>query len=490
MLLEAWDMFWKHVKQKLLQLFFAFKNLLQKRSLVFQLTGLYAVIIFIVFIVINTILYFTLDYSIYKQEKQALSEKYQIINTVFQTNIASDDIFIRQLKLIADADKHFFIHITDQNQKPIFLTPDLDHHYARANFPALQVNDKASFKISKCSTCKKSALLLTGWLQNPALNSLCEIQIAKSTHAEEELLEDYWEILNYIAIAGILVAIVIGWWLARLSMRPLNSIIKVIDQISIQKLDERITYQNWPKELTVLAQKLNLMFVKLEEAFNRLTQFSADLAHELRTPLNNLRISTETALLKSRTANEYQNILSSNLEEYERLTRIIDGTLFLAKAEIPQNTLSFSLINVHELVTAVFEFYLPIAEEQSVKMSCDGAAMLWADKLLLERILHNLFSNALRYTSAGDKIHVQIKSTDKKTIIIFSDTGSGIAPEHLPYVFNRFYRADSSRSLHSGGTGLGLAIVKTIMELHHGTVTIASEIDKGTTVELTFRSQK
>lgn len=477
-------MFLRHVKQLLKKYVIWTKDLFKKRSLVLQLIGVYTLATLIILIIINAALYFTLQHSLFKHEKQLLVGEYQIIHKISQVSKASHNISQEIAALLPG--KRSAIRVLSAKHKVVFETPEMERRAPAINFPPLEPGAKDAFEITKCAACKKPMLLLSGALFNPVTQGAGTVQIALSTHAEEELLEDYWKMLNYIAISGLIAAMLIGWLLARHAMRPLNEITQMIEQISTQKLHNRLLPNNWPKEFTCLATRLNGKFARLEEAFMRLTQFASDLAHELRTPLNNLKGEAETTLLKPRDVIEYQHILSSSLEEYERLTRLIDGILFLAKAEIPQNKLNYSEINVRKLVEAVFRFYMPIAEEHGINLTCEGNAILWADKLLLERVLHNLCSNALRYTPSYGTIHVQLETTATETCIRFSDTGSGIAPEHLPYVFNRFYRVDSSRTKFSGGSGLGLAIVKSIMTMHKGTVNLTSEVDKGTSVVLTF----
>ncbi len=308
---------------------------------------------------------------------------------------------------------------------------------------------------------------------------------------KEDTLDDYWETLLTTSIYGVLISAFLGFLLAHRSMRPVKNITLAMEKTSVTNLKYRLNVEkNWPKEFTHLARHFNHMLNRLETSFTHLSDFSANLAHELRTPINNLKGEAEICLMKARSPAEYQQIIGSSLEEYDRLSRIIENILFLARAEVPENQLLPTKIAVRKTVLAILEFYLPIAEEKNIRLHCIGdeenQLMLRADEVLFQRVLHNLCSNALRYTTSGGEITIKIASENKKIMIQVIDTGIGVAPEHIPYLFKRFYRTDSARAKESGGNGLGLAIVKSIMDLHHAKITIDSVLGKGTTVSLVF----
>jgi len=197
----------------------------------------------------------------------------------------------------------------------------------------------------------------------------------------------------------------------------------------------------------------------------------------------------EVALSRPRTPEEYREVLASSLEEFSKLSRMIDGLLFLARAEGTERTITRGRFDARKEIDAVAEFHEVIAEEQGVRIVCEGNAMVQADPILFRRAVSNLLSNALQYTPRGGTVTVSAKSTeDLGTEIRVEDTGSGIAPEHLPKIFDRFYRVDSARSKFPQGFGLGLSIVKSIMDLHGGAVDIRSQTSKGTLVTLKFPS--
>jgi two-component system heavy metal sensor histidine kinase CusS len=197
----------------------------------------------------------------------------------------------------------------------------------------------------------------------------------------------------------------------------------------------------------------------------------------------------EVALSKNRSAEEYRQVIESGLEEYARLSRMIDGLLFLARAESADTQINRSSFDVHEELEAVREFYDTLAREKGIEVTCQGNSLINADPTLFRHAISNLLSNALQYTPQGGVVCLLVKKADNHSIeVSVSDTGIGISQEHLPKVFDRFYRADPARSQYPQGTGLGLSIVKSIMELHGGSVHITTTPSKGTTITLRFPS--
>jgi two-component system heavy metal sensor histidine kinase CusS len=198
----------------------------------------------------------------------------------------------------------------------------------------------------------------------------------------------------------------------------------------------------------------------------------------------------DVALSRSRTAPEYRQVLESSLEECGRLSRIIDSLLFVARAENTEVRIQASWFDATHEIQAVLDFYEALSSEQGVKLEARGQAPLYGDMVLFRRALSNLLGNALRHTPQGGTVLVTIENEAGQWVEVrVKDNGSGIPAEHLPRIFDRFYRVDPARSRHPEGTGLGLAIVKSIMELHGGSITVESEVGKGTTFTLRFPTQ-
>ena len=243
-----------------------------------------------------------------------------------------------------------------------------------------------------------------------------------------------------------------------------------------------------PAELLALADTFNEMLDRLEESFGRLARFSTDIAHELRTPVNNLRGEVEVALGKPRGPEEYRDVLGSCLEECGRLARLIDSLLFLARAESPQAPVAREPLDVGRELATIRAFYEAAAAEAGVTLAVaapDGVVAA-LDRTLFQRAVGNLVANALAHTPAGGSVTLRAAADGDRLRVEVADTGSGIAPEHLPHVFDRFYRADPARATADGRVGLGLAIVKSIAELHGGTAAVVSTPGQGTRVTLRF----
>lgn len=274
---------------------------------------------------------------------------------------------------------------------------------------------------------------------------------------------------------GILVTGLLGWWVARRGLAPVRDIAGMARGISAQRLHSRLPVDSVPTELTDLATSFNDMLSRLEDSFSRLSDFSSDLAHELRTPISNLMTQTQVTISKARTADEYREILYSNLEEYDRLARMISDMLFLAKADNGLIMPSNEPVHLAAEVQALFGFYEALAEEQGVDLSLVGDAVVPGDRLMIRRAISNLLSNALRHTPRGGSVAVNVARTASGAIhLVVENPGEVIPAEYLPRLFDRFYRVDPSRQKTSEGAGLGLAITKSIMEAHHGTITASS----------------
>ena len=280
---------------------------------------------------------------------------------------------------------------------------------------------------------------------------------------------------------------VAGYHIARRGIRPVEEMAITARHISSTNLGKRILPEGYPVELASLADTFNKMLDRLEESFERISQFSADIAHDLRTPVNNIRGEAEVALARARTVHEYRETLESCLEEAVRLSALIGDLLFLGRAEHPFTHLHRAPVDVVELLTSVREYYEASAAEVGISLTMNRSSdpiIAELDRALMQRAVSNLVANAVAYTPQGGAVIIGAKADRAAIQIEVSDTGVGIPSEALPRVFDRFYRVDTSRSQNLGGTGLGLAIVQSIMQLHGGNAEIASQLGHGTRVTL------
>jgi two-component system heavy metal sensor histidine kinase CusS len=310
------------------------------------------------------------------------------------------------------------------------------------------------------------------------------IQIAQDRSADARFRKQFRTLLALVLGVGVIASALIAVTVTRRGLRPLAQMRRALERVRPPHLNERIDPARWPSELRPLAASFDDMLVRLEDSFTRLSQFSADLAHELRTPVGNMLGEAQVALTRERSPKEYRTVIESAAAECERLSGIIDNLLFLARAESAEQQATRSGFDGRGAIEKIASFYQVPAEDRHITISCDGNAEFFADPLLFNRAVGNLVDNALRFTPDRGEIRITVRSLENGSEISIRDSGSGIAPEHLPRVFDRFYRGDASRS--SAGTGLGLALVKSIADLHGGTAKIDSAIGRGTTVTLAF----
>ncbi|MNN22978.1 Sensor kinase CusS [compost metagenome] len=261
----------------------------------------------------------------------------------------------------------------------------------------------------------------------------------------------------------------LGWLVARSGLRPLREVTQVAATVSARSLKERIPQAALPVELQPLVSSFNGMLERLDDAFVRLSNFSADIAHELRTPLTQLMTHTEVVLSRARSLEEYQDALYGNLEDLKQMARMIDDMLFLAKADNGLIMPEHKLLALHELAEQLLDYYRLLAEDRNITLQLDGTGMIDGDAGMLRRALSNLLSNALRYTPAGGCIRVRIASSGGQVLLGVENPGPSIPAEHLGRLFDRFYRADPARR-EGGNAGLGLAITRSIVEAHRGSI--------------------
>lgn len=299
---------------------------------------------------------------------------------------------------------------------------------------------------------------------------LLGLDISHHVHFLDDLRNGLWLGISVSA----LVAAVLGWLAAHKGLAPLRRVTATAHRLSAERLGERLAEGDAPAEVHDLVEALNGMLDRLESSFRRLADFSADIAHELRTPISNLMTQTAVALSRARSTDEYREVLASNLEEYERIARMVSDMLFLAQAENGRLPRPDETVVLADEVQALVEFYEALAEEQGVSIVVRGDASVTGDRLMLRRAVSNLLSNALRHTAPGGTVAIDIGRADGQATLAVRNPGDGIAPEQLMRIFERFHRASPERHRHGEGAGLGLAITRSIVEAHGGRVTVES----------------
>ena len=316
-----------------------------------------------------------------------------------------------------------------------------------------------------------AAAAVTGIAGQPPVT----VVVAVNIEHHRIFMEAFHKRLWLAIAASIALTALLGWIAARRGLAPVRELADMTQGISANRLGDRLPPESVPTELIDLAIAFNDMLARLEGSFRRLSDFSSDLAHELRTPISNLMTQTQVAISKARSADQYREVLYSNLEEYERLARMIADMLFLAKADNGLIVPSSEMVDLATEVRELFGFYEAFAEEQGVSLVLAGAGVVRGDRLMIRRALSNLLSNAIRHTPRDGSVKVLIDQRKSgETQLTVDNPGEDIEPEHLPRLFDRFYRVDRSRQKASEGAGLGLAITKSIVEAHQGTIRISS----------------
>jgi two-component system heavy metal sensor histidine kinase CusS len=310
------------------------------------------------------------------------------------------------------------------------------------------------------------------------------IQVAQDRSSDEQVERKFGILVLVVLSGSILASVLIAIPVTRRGLRPLEEMKRSLERIGPTHLNERVASANWPRELQPMAIAFDEMLKRLDDSFTRLSQFSADLAHELRTPIANMMGEAQVALSRDRSSAEYRETIESAIGECERLSGIVDNLLFVARADAAREPVARKQFDARAAVEKIAAFYETIAEDHRVAINCSGQGQISADPAMFERAVGNLVDNALRFTPQNGSIQIALADYGTDFEVAVSDNGPGIAPEHLPRVFDRFYRAEPSRG--SDGAGLGLALVKSIVDLHGGTARISSEAGRGTIVTLRF----
>jgi len=325
------------------------------------------------------------------------------------------------------------------------------------------------------------------WLFEPENGQIYIVQVAYLLDRVTRSLT----IFRWVCIAALFVvsiaALAGGRIIATRSLRPIQAMTAKANQISVKELDERLPRTDTGDELDHLAETLNKMLDRVQQYVTGLRQFTADASHEFRTPLAALRGNAEVALTRHRTEAELRQVIEESIEQYDRLGRIAEDLLLLARADAGHLHIKREKVSLDEAIDDVVDLYRPLAQDQDIELTFTDCNAIWleADSSRLRQMIGNLIDNAIKYGGAKGKVTVALSSEDSTAQITVADNGPGLTPEQLSRVFDRFYRVDPSRSAQNpGGAGLGLAICRTIAEAHGGRIDISSAPGKGTSISV------
>lgn len=313
------------------------------------------------------------------------------------------------------------------------------------------------------------------------------VAIGRPTDNNRKTLTEFTR--KYFTILPLAIAIssLFGWFLAGRALDPVNRVAETSERITHSNLNMRLQTRGAHDELDRLIESFNRMMERLNLSFEQIRQFSTDVSHELRTPLTVIRGQLEVALFTATTVDQYRDAMVNALEDVERLSNIVRALLMLSQAESGQLVLNKTDIDFSQMVRDLTEQYQLVAEAANVRLSTevsDEHCIIYADRIQMERMLTNLLSNGIKYTPAGGQVDIRLERDGGTVKLIVEDNGVGIAPDHLPHIFDRFYRVPSADP--EKGLGLGLSFVAWIVKAHGGAIDVKSELQRGTRFTVTL----
>src|SRR5215469_159221 len=363
-----------------------------------RLTLYYTLSVFVLLAAASALLYWGLRRNLLEQDENFLTYKVQVLTVLLEhrplERSAVDQEVLEEAEISGQSPAPFFLRVLDDKGGMIDETPGMGAIVPISAFQSAQVAASRGYRWRS----NQLTFLLASVAVPGAVTEArgWHIQAALNVTAHERLLAGYRRDLGAVLASGLLVAALVGAWIARRGLRPLAEITRATERVGVEHLDYRIQTGRWPEELASLASAFDRMLERLQQSFERLSQFSADLAHELRTPINNLMGEAQVTLSRTRTPSEYARVLQSALEEYSRLARMIDSMLFLAQADRNRAAVDFVALDAGAELRAVADFYQAVADEEGKTLDCEGNVRLHADPLLLRRAISNLLSNALK----------------------------------------------------------------------------------------------
>ena len=456
------------------------------RSIGKKLALLHILAVFISCSVCASVLYGNLVDHMGQAGDRALTDKILSLRAMLQAQNGME-ILAQELRAqLYEPDKiRSYIRIIARDGRIIAESRDMKTLFSTAAFPPPV---EASKGVRRQNFNGDSYLMRSITLADAGFANGGVLQIAMPVNQEKAFAGHLRLALVVFVLSTVVFAVPTAAVIVRRGLKPLKEITEAARHVSTRYLHTRIDLSPLPREMVSLGNSFNSMLDSLQDSLATLSQYTANLAHELRTPINRLMTEAEITLSLPRTEQEYQRVMGSNLEEYHRLSLIINKLLFLARADGEQKELVIEPMDVNVEIEEIADFYSEAARDAGVELVCEGQALLSADLTLFHTAISNLVANALKFTPPGGRVVIAAHQADDLSVeVAVSDSGCGIPQEHLPMIFDRFYRACGDRK-DVDGSGLGLAIVKAIMLMHGGTVEVRSEPDIGSTFTLRFRT--
>lgn len=458
-------------------------------SIALRMTLWYALSSFALIVVATGLLYWVLVNSMYNEDLRDLADNLNnALLLLPATSVNELPAAPAQNESLAPPHQpEIYLRILDSSGRTLTETPGLNRELLPPSKAELAAVPSGGEKRESVSRSGRPFLSLI--VRVPGRNADAParfVEVAMDRAHDEYLLARYRQRLWLVLGVSLILCSLVGYLIARSGMRPIENIGRKAARIRATTLHERIETEGLPAELSGLAETFNGMLDRLEHSFQHISQFSDDVAHELRTPINNLRGEIEVALSRARSGEEYRGVLESCLEECARIARLIRALLFIARADTEAQALQRETVDVGQELRKVETYYEAAAAEAGIclAVSMDEDVHVELDRILFQQAVGNLVSNAIAHTPAGGTVELAAATEGNGLTVSVTDTGCGIAPEHLPRVFERFYRVDLARTGSAQNVGLGLAVVKSIATRHGGRVEIDSEVGQGTQVRL------
>lgn len=462
----------------------ALKKFFDRRSLRFRLTASYVVLFTITLLGLGWVVRSVLRNVLYRQSENAINQEWSVVRGFLRVENGApvwaydkedpeEAAIVGRLRsgvyLLASANGDI-LEVSENYRELIDLTPEeIRRRVARnaAGFETRRDQYNADYIL-------RQGMFVDG-------QTSFYVVIGRSLEEDEAITDQFTRYYFLFVPLGIAAISFLGWFFAGRALRPLSEVATAAQAITGQKLNLRIPERGAEDELDHLIGTFNGMVARLEQSFAQIRQFSTDVSHELRTPITIIRGHLEVALMTAQTPEQYQEAIQTALGDAERLGQVVRALLQLSQAESGQLTLSRTPVDIAAIAMEMSEHLLIAAEDkgQDLVTDCPEPAIALADRVQIERLITNLLSNAFKYTPVGGQINLTVKSEGGRVLMVVSDTGQGMPAEHLPHIFDRFYRVPGSASSPEKGLGLGLSFVNWIVKAHEGTIEVESEPGRG-----------
>ena len=463
------------------------------RGLRFRLAFSYVFFFTILLVLLGIVFRQTLSTTFQTQMTSILQEEWGAAKGYLRTGPEGPDWFYDPM----DPDEAF----TVERLRRVYLLADTQGHALQRSliYDSIGIDSPAAIQAilrsgQAATTIRKDSTgipyMIRSGLMIDERGNKYYLAIGRAIDQNNKVITDFT--LNYLIVVPVVIFLsgLLGWFLAGKALDPVNSVAETAQRITHSNLDMQIPVREAGDELDRLIEAFNHMMTRLDCSFDQIRRFSTDVSHELRTPLTVVRGQLEVALFTAQNVDQYREAMAEALEGVDRLSNIVRALLMLSQAESGQLVLQKTHLDLAELARDLVDQHQIPAEAQGVRLSAELSepCMIYADRIQIERLLSNLLGNAIKYTPSGGAVKVTLNCQEDRVNLVVEDSGVGIAPDHLPHIFDRFYRVPSADP--EKGLGLGLSFVAWIVKAHGGTIDVQSELQKGTRFAVTLPAEQ